>query len=94
MTQLAVPSLINRVICPQCWHKFAPQDVLWISEHQDLFNLDTRVPNAQLRFLPSRFTPNAEALDSRGFPCHRLACPNCHLEMPRSMLEMESFFLF
>lgn len=93
MTLQTVPSLLSRVTCPQCWHKFAPQDVLWISEHQDLFNLDNRVPNAQLRFLPSRFTPNAEALDSRGFPCHRVACPNCHLEIPRSMLEMESFFL-
>ncbi len=87
------PSLLNRVTCPQCWTKFHPEDILWISEHQDLFNLDNRVPEAQLRFLPTRFTPQAEAIDPRGFPCHRLACPNCHLEIPRPLLELESFFL-
>lgn len=85
--------MLTRVTCPQCWHKFQPEDVLWISEHQDLFNLDSRVPNAQLRFLPSRFTPQAEAIDPRGFPCHRLACPRCHLEVARPMLELATFFL-
>lgn len=85
--------LLPRVTCPQCWHKFQPEDVLWISEHQDLFNLDSRVPNAQLRFLPSRFSPNAEAIDPRGFPCHRLACPRCHLEVARPMMELQTFFL-
>lgn len=89
----AATPLLSRVTCPQCWHKFQPEDVLWISEHQDLFNLDSRVPNAQLRFLPSRFTPQAEAIDPRGFPCHRLACPRCHLEVARPMMELATFFL-
>jgi len=92
MSTTATP-LLSRVTCPQCWHKFQPEDVLWISEHQDLFNLDSRVPNAQLRFLPSRFTPQGEAIDSRGFPCHRLACPRCHLEVARPMMELATFFL-
>jgi len=89
-TQTSAPSLLHRVICPQCWHKFHPEDILWVSEHQDLFGTDNRVPNAQMRFLPSRFSPQAEAIDPRGFPCHRLACPNCHLEIPRPMLELQS----
>ncbi len=94
MSTLSVKShLLNRIMCPQCWHKFHPEEILWVSEHQDLFNMDHRVPNAQLRFLPSRFTPQAEAIDPRGFPCHKLACPNCHLEIPRSMLELQSLVL-
>ncbi|MFG0336272.1 MAG: hypothetical protein ACF8TS_23180 [Maioricimonas sp. JB049] len=88
-----LPPLLSRTTCPQCWHKFAPEDALWIGEHEDLFNLDDRVPNAQLRFLPSRFTAHGEARDPRGFPCHRLACPSCHLEIPRPILELDGFFL-
>ena len=89
----AIPPLLNRVLCPQCWHKFHPEEILWISEHQDLFGSDNRVPNAQKRFLPSRFTPQAEAIDPRGFPCHRLACPNCHLEIPRPLLELQTLVM-
>ena len=29
----------------------------------------------------------------RGFACHALACPNCHLPIPRPLLEMEPMFL-
>lgn len=92
-TSQPLAPLLNRVMCPQCWHKFHPEEILWISEHQDLFDADHRVPNAQKRFLPSRFTPNAEAIDPRGFPCHKLACPNCHLEIPRPLLELQSLVL-
>ena len=28
--------LLDRVTCPHCWNHFAPEKVLWISEHQDL----------------------------------------------------------
>lgn len=87
------PALLAHVTCPQCFSKFLPEDILWISEHQDLSILDNRVPQGQLRFLPSRFTPQAEAVDPRGMRCHRLACPNCHLEIPRPLLEMEPYFL-
>lgn len=86
-------STIAKVICPQCFEQFVPEDVLWISEHQDLFGKDDRVPEEQLRFLPSRFTASGQAVDPRGFPCHRLACVNCHLEVPRPMLELSPFFL-
>ncbi|MBA4182200.1 MAG: hypothetical protein C0506_16565, partial [Anaerolinea sp.] len=90
---MSTTPMLSRVTCPQCWNKFQPEDVLWISEHQDLFGIDNRVPNAQLRFLPSRFSPQGEAIDPRGFPCHKLACPKCHLEVARPMLELATFFL-
>ncbi len=47
----------------------------------------------QLRFLPSRFDLDGSALDSHGTPCHKLACPNCHLQIPRPLLSTSSFFL-
>ena len=40
-----------------------------------------------MRFLPSRFTPAGEAIDPSGSKTRRLACPNCHLEIPQLVLE-------
>lgn len=42
--------------------------------------------DALLRFLPSRFTNEGNAIDAKGKPCNELACPRCHLEIPRSLL--------
>lgn len=85
-------SFLKRVVCPHCWHQFAPEKILWVSEHNDLLG-DPRLGNeSQQRFLPTRFTVNGEAIDAKGFPCHQLACPQCHLGIPRAMLEMEPYF--
>ena len=85
--------LLPRVTCPHCWEQFAPQNLLWVSEHTDLLG-DHRLGLEQpQRFLPTRFTVSGEAVDAKGFPCHQLACPNCHLTIPRSLLELEPLFL-
>jgi len=47
----------------------------------------------QIRFLPNRFDLDGAALDSQGIACHKFACPNCHLQIPRSMLSTPSFFI-
>lgn len=87
------PGLLSRISCPHCWEQFAPEKVLWIAEHTDLLG-DHRLGAEQMqRFLPTRFTVNGEAIDAKGFPCHQLACPNCHLTIPRSLLEFEPLFL-
>jgi hypothetical protein len=49
-------------------------------------------PERQQRFLPSRFTVGGDALDAKGMTCRDLACPHCHLPVPRGMLEMEPLF--
>lgn len=90
-----VTRLLPHVTCPHCWNEFPPQDSYWISEHQELIG-DERFSETsveQLRFLPSHFTPDGQAIDARGFTCYRLACPRCHLEVPRSMLEMKPIFI-
>ncbi len=85
--------LQSRVTCPHCWHLFAPEDVLWIAQHPDLLG-DARLgPEQPQRFLPSRFTVDGNAIDPRGMTCHDLACPRCHLLVPRAMLEMQPFFV-
>lgn len=87
------PGILARVTCPHCWEKYAPETLLWVSEHTDLLGDHRLGPEQAQRFLPTRFTPSGEALDAKGFPCHRLACPNCHLVIPRSLLELEPLFL-
>ena len=79
--------------CPHCWERFAPEQVLWISEHVDLLGDPLLGPEQQQRFLPSRFTIDGDAIDSRGMTCRTLACPQCHLPIPRAMLEMEPLFV-
>lgn len=97
MTQTALDprafGLLPRVTCPHCWEQHAPQKLLWISEHTDLLGDERLGPEQQGRFLPTRFTVNGEAVDAKNFPCHQLACPHCHLVVPRSLLELEPLFL-
>lgn len=81
-----------RITCPHCWQEFAPEDSLWISEHPDLLG-DSRLGiNHAIRFLPSRFNAAGEAIDSHGYACSRLACPNCHLEISRPLFQIAPIF--
>ena len=84
--------LLTRVTCPHCWESFPPEQVLWISEHVELLGDSMLGPERQQRFLPSRFTVDGDAVDAHGMTCRSLACPHCHLTVPRAMLEMEPLF--
>lgn len=85
--------LLRRTTCPHCWGNFPPEDVLWVSAHSDLLG-DPRLGSEQpQRFLPTRFGLDGNALDARGMPCTVLACPKCHLPVPRGLLETEPFFV-
>ncbi len=81
-----------RVTCPHCWQNYPPHETLWISQHPDLLGDPRLGKEQQLRFLPTRFTVEGDAIDSRGFACQAIACPNCHLPIPRALLEMEPLF--
>jgi hypothetical protein len=82
-----------RVFCPHCWHEFPPDQTLWIAEHPDLIGDPRLGADYPCRFLPSRFNLQGAAIDARGFACHGLACPKCHLSLPRPLLEMPPVFL-
>lgn len=85
-------SLVHRVICPHCWHIFKPEQVLWVAQHEDLMG-DSLLKEEPLRFLPTLFTLEGQAIDARGMVCHTLACPHCHLAIPRVLLENEITFI-
>ncbi len=81
-----------RTICPHCWHAFSPEEILWVSRHPDLLG-DLRLGGEQQqRFLPTRFTIEGDAIDSEGFTCNSIACPRCHLNLPRALTEMPPLF--
>ena len=85
--------LLHQVTCPHCWKTFRPEEILWVAAHIDLIGDPRLGPDQPQRFLPSRFNLEGQALDARGFPCQSLACPECHLTVPRTLLEMEPLFL-
>jgi hypothetical protein len=85
--------LVPRLTCPHCWHVFGPQELLWVAAHSELMGDPVLGPEKAQRFLPSRFTVAGQAIDARGVSCQQLACPRCHLIMPRSAVEAEPLFL-
>ena len=91
-SQLAL-RLQTRVTCPHCWSEFPPDRALWIAQHPDLVGDPRLGADQPQRFLPTRFNIQGAAIDSRGFACHGLACPKCHLGVPRPMFEMRPMFL-
>lgn len=80
------------IVCPHCWHKFDVEDFLFIARHQDLIGDPVLGPEAQQRFLPSKFTPEGHAVDSAGLSCPDMACPRCRLRIPRAAAEMPPLF--
>jgi hypothetical protein len=81
------------IVCPHCWHRFRVEDFLFIARHQGLVGDPVLGENAQQRFLPSRFTPEGNAVDAAGLSCPDRACPRCHLRIPQPASEMPPLLL-
>lgn len=81
-------NLLSRVTCPHCWHRFPPEETVWVSVHPDLDGDERLGSNAKQRFLPSRFNVEGLALDVKGQVCRETACPHCHLSITRASLEL------
>jgi hypothetical protein len=82
----------NTVVCPHCWKNFPPEDSLWIAEHPDVIGDAKLGADVAKRFLPSRFTVEGDAIDEAGYRSSRLACPECHLEIPRAFFQISPIF--
>ena len=67
--------------------------MLWVAQHAELLGDPVLGPEAFARFLPSRFNADGEALDARDMPCQILACPKCHLTIPRALIETTPLFV-
>ena len=91
-SQFILP-LRSRVTCPHCWSEFPPEQALWIAQHPDLVGDPRLGADQPQRFLPTRFNVQGAAIDARGFACHGLACPKCHLGVPRPLFEMQPMFI-
>ena len=81
------------VTCPYCWADYPPEDVKWISESSELLGDPKLGEQFQRRFLPSQFNVAGNAVDANNHDCHKLACPNCHLSIPRSLLQLPPLFI-
>ena len=65
----------------------------WVAGNEELIG-DYRLGHEyQQRFKPTRFDVNGNAIDIKGTSCQELACPSCHLKIPRSVLVFRPFFL-
>jgi len=85
-------TLQSVVTCPHCWKNFQPEESLWIAEHPDVIGDVKLGASHAKRFLPSRFTVEGDALDEAGYRSSRLACPECHLEVPRALYQIPPLF--
>lgn len=81
--------VVSHVVCPHCWYRFPVTDVLWIAKHDELRGDPIAGSDEMVRFRASRFNVAGAALDARGLPCEDLACPACHLHIPRALLESQ-----
>jgi hypothetical protein len=90
---LAPARRLSRVTCPHCWHRFELAKILWISRHAELRGDQVLGAQEAVRFLPTRFTVEGQAIDAREMVCQELACPRCHLSIPIDLLEIEPLFL-
>jgi len=81
-------ALLPEVTCPWCWRKFASWDVLFIAESVHLRGDAISGALEGVRFEAMRFDASGHALDPDGARCSRIACPHCHGELPRALLEL------
>ena len=87
-------SLLRTVVCPNCWHSYEPADSVWVaSDHPSLADDPKLGEGVPRRFLPDRFDAAGNALDARGNACTEVACPRCHLLVPRACLELPATLL-
>ena len=85
--------LLASSTCPNCWFGFQVENVKWVSGNEELIGDYRLGEDFQQRFRPTRFDVNGNAVDLNGTACQDIACPNCHLKIPRSVLVFRPFFL-
>lgn len=73
--------------CPYCRTVSDLSDILSVSTSPSLLGDPVLGDGEQRRFLPSQFTGNGLAIDSEGGVCTEIACPRCHMSLPRALLE-------
>jgi hypothetical protein len=92
-TSIRLP-LAASVSCPHCWHPYPPERTLWISSDHPNLRGDPKLTDYDpRRFAAERFDVQGNALDACGQRAAGLACPKCHLVVPRALYEYKPFFV-
>ena len=89
-TSTSGAKLRRSIVCPNCWREFPPTNIHFIAESPTLRGDSVAGPDEQLRFRPMRFDATGNALDPDDGRCTRIACPHCHIEFPRALMEIRS----
>lgn len=89
----AIPLANGALVCPYCWNRFNPEDVLFVASHPDLLGDPVLGTDELQRFLPTRFTPEGLAIDAGGVVSPDMACPICHMRMPSSVMNQPPLFM-
>lgn len=82
-----LPELGESFMCPYCRTVSDLSDVFSVSVSIGLLGDSVLGAGEQRRFLPSQFTANGLAIDAEGGVCTEIACPHCHMSLPRSLLD-------
>ena len=82
-----LPELGESFKCPYCRTVSNLADVLSVSVSPGLLGDPVLGDGEQSRFLPTQFNGNGLALDRDGGVCTEIACPRCHMSLPRTLLE-------
>ncbi|GHS97833.1 hypothetical protein FACS1894139_10370 [Planctomycetales bacterium] len=77
---------LDQIQCPHCWEKFPPTDLLAVAEAEELRGDPVLGDDEFLRFPPVHFSLDGIPLDGHGNRCRQLACPRCHLPVPRAFM--------
>jgi hypothetical protein len=80
-------------ICPYCWNRFQPEEILFVASHPDLLGDPVLGADELQRFLPTRFTPEGLAIDAGGIVSPDMACPTCHMRLPASVTNQPPLFM-
>ena len=81
------------LICPYCWNRLQPEDILFIASHPELLGDPVLGADELQRFLPTRFTPEGLAIDAGGVVSPDMACPTCHMRLPASVTNQPPLFM-
>jgi len=90
---MGVSGLEGDYVCPFCWRMFDLGDLKFIAQHGDLVGDDVLGDGEMNRFVPTRFTPDGNAIDSGGVVCEKRACPVCHQHLSINYFDMPPLFL-
>lgn len=84
------------VVCPHCWNNFHGDHAAYISQHPELYGdpvLGDNVPR-RISYLEAKRDREGSVTDPvKGWAMIERACPRCHLQIPRDLLERRPQFI-